>query len=355
MYDRWEKPLNKRPRQYFLYWLLFLFPFFTAIVLVYLYLPQLSFHFFSDTFLRLEEHAQKLEDYILSGTEQPQKIVDELKRARLFVGLSKNNHPLDPLGYYYSALFDFYELYFRLPLNQDSLIELCGRGFLPRQTRYIDIAPVSISHLARNALLSARKALALDADFTYANQTHLIISGASLLYTERTDLRELQRIQELQQAKLSLVFSRFRDWLSIAFYIQLGKKNLLFKLMDEIKQQKQKAKAASIALVQDNLAKAGPKQTFSRLYLRPYMHALLLCYGSYRAKSYVQALKFANLVKSMPGSPENVRTEGLRMKAEIFYIQRGARVARPYFEKAYFNSDSKDHFLKERMIELYQN
>ena len=310
----------------------------------YYYYPQISFYFLSNVFLRLENHAQKIEEDILSPNVPGQDILDALGRVRDIAKLTKDDDPANPLAHYYMGLLDFYELCLRLDQGQISLLLLTGRGFLPQHKATLDIEPKSVLPLVKKVILSMRRALAIKPDFLHNERAHIILSYASLLFTSRTDLRELRRIQENKLINPSPLLAIARDWLSLAFYAQLGRKKELSKFITQLRDKEKQLKSKK--------TEQDPK-TISHLRLEPAAAFLLLCHGFYQAQDYIGALKYARLVKFNSDSSEYMRVEALRMQAEIFYIQRGKAAAKAYFDLAYAASNKEDNFIKERMKEIY--
>ena len=311
----------------------------------YVYYPQISFYFLSNVFLRLENHAQKIEEDILSENVSQQDILDTIKRVGDLAKLSKDEEPLDPLAHYYAALLHFYELCLRIDQGQDSLLLLTGRAFLPRHKDTLDIEPRSILPLVKKIILSMRRALAIKADFLHNERAHIILSYSSLLFTGRTDSRELRRIQESKLTDPSPLLAKVRDWVSLAFYAQLGKKKELYRFVKQLRDKEKQLESEK---------ERPDTKSIAHLRLEPAAALLLLCHGFYQARDYIGALRYARLVKSKSELSEAMQVEALRMQAEIFYIQRGKAAAKPYFELAYNASNKQDDFIKERMQEIYQ-
>ena len=197
----------------------------------YLYYPQISFYLTGNVFLRLENHAQKIEEDILSANVSPEEdVLDNLRYVRDLAKFSKDEDSANPLAHYYVGLLDFYELCLRLDQGQTSLLLLTGRGFLPQHKETVDMEPIAILPLIKRVILSMRRALAVKADFLHSERAHIILSYSSLLFTGRTDLREYRRIKENKLTDPSPLLARIRDWLSLAFYVQLGKKKRAHRL-----------------------------------------------------------------------------------------------------------------------------
>ena len=310
----------------------------------YLYYPQISFYLIGNVFLRLENHAQKIEEDILSSNVPGEDILDNLKRVRDLAKISKDENSTDPLAHYYVGLLDFHELCLRLDQGQTSLLLLTGRGFLPQHKDTVAMEPIAILPLIKRVILSMRRALAIEANFLHSERAHIILSYSSLLFTGRTDLREYRRIKENKLTDPSPLLARIRDWVSLAFYVQLGKKKEILSFIRQLREKEEQ--------LEPNKEEQDAK-TISHLRLESAATLLLLCYGFYQAKDYIGALRYARLVKSKSEISESMRLEALRMQAEIIYTQRGKVAARPYFETAYTASNKQDDFIKARMRELY--
>lgn len=311
----------------------------------YYYYPKISFYFLGNVFLRLENHSQKIEEDILSYRIPEEDILESLERIHDLAKFSKENDPADPLAHYYIGLLHFYELSLRLDQGQQSLLLLTGREFLPQHKNSTKLEPISILPLLRKIILSMRRALAIKADFLHSERADIVLSYASLLFTGRTDLRELRRIQENKLLDPPPLLGIVRDWLSLAFYAQLGRKKELSNFLAQLAAKEKQSKS------QEDGQRA---KVVSHLRMDHIPALLLLCHGFYRARDYIGALRYARLVQSNPKSSETMRVEALRMQAEIFYIQRGKKAAKHYFDLAYKASNKKDDFIKERIKEIYR-
>ncbi len=313
---------------------------FLVIAWVYAYFPQLSFYFITNAFARLEKHTEKLEVRLLSLNEEPYDTLESIEQVRKLAKLTQKNNPTNALSHYYEGLFFFYELYLLLPLDdQISLMELTGRGFLPQQIEFSRIAKKSILPLTKKVILSMRRALAIQPDFFHKKKAELSLSYATLLYTGRTDLRDFRRIQETEKIELPPFWAKYREWLSIVFYCQLGKNNELFNLIGRypfpVKKNQNK------------------KETNGALQLRPTIANLILSHGYYGARDYIRSLKYARRANSLAEGSTKIQAEAFRMEAEIFYVQKGEKQAQKYFERAYLASEKKDVFIQDRIKELY--
>ena len=315
----------------------------------YYYYPQISFYLLGNVFLRLENHAQKIEEDILSSGVPEKEIFNDIKRIRELSELSKEEAPLDPLSYYYVGLLNFYELCLRLDQGQDSLLFIAGRGFLPEHKDMIDLEARSILPIVKKVLLSMRRALALQPDFLHNERAHTILSYVSLLFTGRTDLRELERIQQFGTKLVdpSPLLARVRDWTSLAFYAQLGRKKELYTFMKNLRNKEKETKSKKKG--DDEKVSIHP----AYLSLDPFASLLILCYTFYQARDYIGALRYARSLEAKKEIPPFMQLEALRMQAEIIYLQRGKQAAKGYFDRAYAVSEGKDSFIKTRIEEIY--
>ncbi len=318
---------------------------------LYYFWPELSFAFLENVYARLEHHSRSIESALANPKDFPKETLQMIHEAQALALLKQRKTPEKGLSYYYVSLFYFYELALRLPFDdQHALIRLTGRAFMPEERKIPGIKPVSIEALAAKSVINMRKALALEEEdsFLRKSQAHLILAYGTFLYTGRTDLRDLHRIQAHAEQKLSPVLERCRLWLSIVFYSLLQRKKELVSLLAKVSAKN----PSKEALVTEKL---GPQmqQSHHTLSFPLAVVRLLLCHGFYHAKDYNAALAFARDIQTMPNIQKHLIAESLRMEAEILYAQRGAQAAQGYFEQALIASGNKDTFIQERIQALY--
>ena len=299
------------------------------------YYPRILFYFSGNSVLRLDKQSKRVEGYLIKQKERPKDILEVIEQSRETAKNFVNRESVNPLPYYYIGLFDFYELLLRLPINQHSLLELTGRGFLPQASSFKTIKSRKILLLLKENIKVIHKSLAITDNFLYTKEANLILVFSSFLYTARTDKRELERLENILEADFSPLFSGVRTWLYLSFITQLGATKELRKWYASYQKTQEKQE----------------KETFWRL--SPIGAELLLAYGLYHAKDYIRALRHVRNIIHLPNTPQFLQVEALLTQAEIFYRQRGARYARPYFKKAFQASQEADLFIKERIEEIY--
>ena len=342
-----EKYNNNRVSFRYIYTFFFLLITATAVT-GYIYYQQITYYFISDVYLRLEENSQKIEAKLSSHNVSHKRVLESIKKFRDLAELNKKNSPLEPLAHYYLGLFYFYELILRIPYNQRSLLDLTGKGFLPQHIPITFLLKKkAILPIVKKVILSMRISLAIKSDFFYSTQAKIILSYATLIFTGRTDLRELRRIRDLEIVEISALLHQIKDWTRLAFYAQLGKIKLLNKQIAEIRTRNKDAKPRT----KDN-------NSINHIELNSAEKSLLLCHALYHAKEFLRSLHYARMIiRKYSKDSKYIYLDAMRMEAEIFYIQRGKLAARHYFEKVLAASkkenDTMLYFIKSRIKEIY--
>ena len=332
MYPWVEKKNSKRP-----FIILFLIILLISIIAsIYSLYPTLSYYFISNTYLRLENNALRIEKRILAANEPIQVILNSLEQANKLTELTVKKNSDEALAYYYAGLFYYYELFLRVNQDEKSLIDLCGRGLLPVHVKIIEqnlIVVKPILPLARKVIVMMNKALAIEPNFIRKVQAKLILSYSYLILTGRTDKKFLKYIEEVKNIELTPLLNSSFEWVSIAYYSLLGMKK---ELIDFFNYYNTNINKISLKLDENS-------------------RDFLLAQGLYFSKDYISALKSLNkiLAHKDTNTPKYLLTEILRLEAEITLIQRGKLAAKPLFEKAFVSTEKKDEFIAERINEIY--
>ncbi len=352
MHTLHTSPKKRKSKLWFILFLLSLAGVSTA--LVYRNRSFFYFHLGNNSLLQLETHTQKIEKLLLQDSAQTEDtILTFLEDARQLAKIAQKNQQIEAFIYYYQSLFDFYEMTLRIPFDEKDLIQLAGRGFLPQQTVFPNIPKISLPRLARRAAIGMRKAFALDPTFLRSDQALLVMVYGNLLYSERIKQADLNRILSVKEQNLSPFLHYYWNWMSTGLLVLMGEEKMAFQKIYQLPSfdtsSQKKNIPAKMKVSKDLLHKK--EQSLQPLRLSHSSKKLLFCYTAYYAKDYIRSLRFARSVKRNVSFPLYSKIEALRMEAEIFYIQRGPLVARPYMEKAYTLSDKKDILIEERLQE----
>lgn len=306
----------------------------------YFYWPQLYFHFTGSALGQLQQRSEEAERRLLDPKEDQKQLLAFFDETHQLINTAEAGRGASAWLCFYRGLFNLYELFLRVSHDSTSLIELTGRGFVPLQKELGD-KNVSLLQLGRKIAIPMRKALALSPDLQEAPTAHLALVYGNLFLSGRTDKRDLRRLEESREIRLSPLRERYRNWMQIAFYALFGQERALTLLLQH-KEQEHKGREhkgrEEIERERDLL-----------LPLSTPEQEMLLCHAHYYARKYVEALRFARRAKRRSETPLHLVVEATRMEAEIFYLQRGSSAAIPYLRKALEFTEGRDSFIKKRL------
>lgn len=307
--------------------------------IVYIYGPVLYHRYSGDSQYRIEQQNIKWARKIHSTKYDPLSLIDEITQAQKVVEIIQNNKPMDANVRILGAMLIFYKMMIRMPVNDDNLMQLTGRGYMPAsrkiQNEKTSTTPVQS---AKKLMVTVRRAFAIDPELDHKNQANLLILYGDFIFTGRTDPHLLVRLDQIKSDELPDHLKPWYQWIAIALYTLMGET------------QKSREIIKSIASTDNS------KQTVAsqNLFLSEANRQLILCHGFYYSKRYLQALQQARFVKNNKLLTPSIRAEAARMEAEIFLIQRGKASARYFFLQALEIGKIGDPFIQSRIDEISQ-
>ena len=262
--------------------------------------------------------AGPLPGYTSFSEEEREQIVAYLKDSRRILSFYEGSTETGAALQANAALFQFYELLLYVQLNEKSLLDLAGRGFLPSLS---GINAETFREKARSALLLSRKSLAMDPGQRRADDLLLIEVMADLLYNERTDPHLFDQLSAINRKKLSIGLQPAYDFASLSLFARSGNRERLNEILS---------------------ADAQPNA---------HTPQMLRIYALFHARDYIQAMQLARSLMADPQADAALRSEAARMMGEIFRIQSGPAAGLPYLYQARDLHD--DPFLDE-LIQQWQ-
>ena len=310
----------------------------TLLVLIipaYYFGPRLYYQFVDDPLLRLRKRTEALNArWSREKNGSPDKLVAFIRDVRKLLVILEKDRPADGDIQYYGGLYYFYDLLLRLRLDETSLVLLSGREILPEAGRLRNVKPRATKILARKSVVGIRKALALGVSERFRANALLILVYGDLLNDSRTDPYLMELLRSIRPNRLSPVLRPYYDWIALFLFSMKGSVKELRALTEELKQP-----AAS--------RKGGAK----RIVLSDATRDLILCYGEFRGRNYLQALQLTrSILKSERLSPLT-REEAHRIEGEVFLNQRGLQAALNYY-KSVLKDGKGGAFLRERTAAL---
>ncbi len=340
---------------------IFIFAIIAAIAGIYFLAPDLYYRFSGSGIHRIKSRLDTFEDRYIGGNYSNHDLLLFVQESRKIVEQVEEENKALYLVHYYAGLIDFYEFVLRVPLDENSLVNLITRGYLPLEVRIPDVENErEIRQLAYDMASSMRRALALDPDMNEKPAAQLIIAYGELFYTGRTDPYLLDLITPPGDILYRDFIQPEADWLGLAIYTFLGKKREILTLLSQLESQQSTAtegQAVARNPEQGNLTaeQPPPEQTVARMNLSPSGLLIIRSFGYLYARDYMRALITARRVKFDPNTPIALRISATRLEGEVFLIQRGPFYALRYFQQALLLSEGKDEFLQERIDTIKKN
>lgn len=257
-----------------------------------------------------------LPGYTLFSEEEREQIVAYLKDSRRILSFYEGSTETGAALQASAALFQFYELLLYVQLNERSVLDLAGRGFLPSLT---GINAETFREKARSSLLLSRKSLAMDPGQRRADDLRLIEAVSDLLYNERTDPHLFDQLIRINRDKIAPGLKPTYAFASLALFARSGNRERLNEILD-----------------------ANSKSGMSQM---------LRIYALFHARDYIQAMQLARTLMADAQAEPALRSEAARMMGEIFRIQSGAAAGLPYLYQA--RELHADPFLDE-LIQQWQ-
>ncbi len=273
---------------------------------------------------RLDSHAKTAEGLTLPGytafdDEEHENLVSYLEDSRRILRLYEGSSETGAALQANAALFQFYELLLYLQLDEKSILQLAGRGFLPPLKR---IDADAFRSKARSTLLLVRKSLAMDPTQRRADDLHLIELLADLLYNERTDPYLFEQLEAIAPEKITPGLQPAYRFAALSLFALSGNKDRLNRVLAE-----------------------------ENLHLGTETRELLQIFTFFHARDFIRAMQLTRALMLNPQVAAPVRSEAYRMMAEIFRIQSGPAAGLPYLYRA--RELHPDPFLDE-LIQQWQ-
>lgn len=270
---------------------------------------------------RLEQYDEKVD----GGETSSKNLYAFLADAKSILESLETRYPADPRVPYFHGLFDLYEFQLRVPLNEENLLSLINRGYLPGARNGYSGRP--ITGVATSISRYMRKALAIAPDFSDSSRADLAILYGDLFDLGRTDPYMLDLIREIPREKIPPRFMGLYSWMFLSLESILGDPERI---------------AAFLKLDDDSIG----------LKISPQRKSLILAQAYFYRGNYLQSLRLARSIKRDLTAPVSDRVEATRLEAEVFYVQRGAPVALYFFNEALAISGGNDPFIKERIEQI---
>ncbi|MBW7858051.1 MAG: hypothetical protein H3C43_07155 [Leptonema sp. (in: Bacteria)] len=266
-------------------------------------------------------HTQSSVGFSRFTAEERSRLLPYLADSRRILKFYENsNHPAATLQAY-GAFFDFAELLFYLQLDQESLLQLAGPGFLPPVK---EISIESFREKAKHAAILARKSLAIDPNPNIKQKSDLILIEvlSDLLFNERTDPYLFERLANIDRSNVRSALQPVVNYTILALSAQKGD-----------------IKTVNL-LIQDGFENE--------------VQQLIRVYTQFHGRDYIQSLQNARLMLNQPSINANNRSEAARIIGEIFAIQSGPAAGLPYLILAQDLREKPSPLLTEQ-IERWQN
>ena len=295
--------------------------------------PGLYYRFTGDAILRIRKRTDTYEDYLTKKNKSVSDLYTYIIDSRKLFKILLKDDAADSEIYFHQGLFEFYELILRSQLNSTSLIQLTGRGYLPQELKFPEIPYRSMRDTAETAGNLMRKSQAIDPGMSEEKLalSNLIIITSDVLYTGRTDPQLLKRLEKVQPNLLSEPYKPYDLWIRLALYTVMGKSQEMEILLKSLQEENQDLPLASGS----PLLQSEKELLLSHLY--------------FNTENYLKSLISARNVKYMQDVDPSLKSEAVRMEAEIFLLQRGPVIAKIFFNEALILSEGNDPFIKERL------
>lgn len=264
----------------------------------------------------IQSDAGVLPGYTHFSEQERKQIVAYLKDSRRILSFYEGPAETGAAIQTSAALFQFYELLLYVQLNEKSVLDLAGRGFLPSLT---GITVETFREKVRSSLLLSRKSLAMDPEQRRADDLRLIEVVSDLLYNERTDPHLFDQLTHINRDKIAPGLKPTYAFASLALFARSGNRERLNEILDAH-------------------AKSGMSQ-------------MLRIYTLFHAREYIQAMQLARILMADAQAEPALRSEAARMMGEIFRIQSGTAAGLLYLYQA--RGLHPDPFLDE-LIQQWQ-
>lgn len=323
---------------------------------IYYTAPSIYYRFLGNEVHRIKSRADLFEERYAAERHSSRDLYLFLEDSRKIIESLKEDKPSLYLGYYYGALFDFYELLLRVSLDGESLLSLVGRGYLPLDEGVPDTKTGrDIPTLARDMAIQMRRALALKPDMNELPAARLIVAYGDLFYNGRTD-PYLFRILGRSDERFYRDFIQPRaDWIQIILYTYLGKKELLEALIGQLHEYRENLAIRNASETDEQASSELISQGLSDLESRIRLEIpeselnLIHAFALYYTKDYMRSLRMTRTVKRSPEISDRLKISATRLEGEIFLKQRGPLYAARYFQQALDISEGRDEFILERL------
>ena len=325
-----KKSHKRRQKQILLY-------LFAGVVLIliffsYHYGTEIYYRWTGDPIGRLQKQFERVETKLPPNQGDVVSIYEILRNNRKILKFLAKDRPLSAEVYYLLGLDSFYELMIRIPPTSKSLVQLCSREILPIPIEHDGMPNASITSIAFNITKNLRRSFSLDPSYKKRNRAIFALMYGDFFYTARTDPLLFRSLEQINSDEMTDAFIPHYQWMAIGLYTIGGKEEDFLKFINTISSNKEKGRR-QLEISQGELM-------------------LLQAITSFKAKNYLVSLRIVRQMKEIENISEELIVEALRLEGEIFYIQRGAESALPFFREALKLAGGEDFLIQQRIEEL---